>query len=430
MNKIYLDYAATTPVAPEVFEAMKPYFSEKFGNPSSVHGYGQEARSAIDKARGSIARFLDCEPSEILFTGGGSESDNLAIRGIIESVLPEFRGRHKKSHVVTSAIEHHAVLNTINDLMSEGKIEATYVAPDRDGVLNTQQVVRAIRENTVLVSIMYVNNEIGTVQPIREIGKIIEKENLGRLEKNPNARKIFFHTDAVQATEYFEMGTKYLHVDLLTMTAHKIYGPKGVGLLFVKKGTPIKPEITGGGQEYKKRAGTENVAGIVGFGKAAEMIIAERKGPSSISHPEQSEGSRDSSARPKGSPSGPQNDRLLNLRDKLIMGILSKIPYSELNGTDTCRSPNNVNFSFRGIEGESVILNLDMLGIAVSTGSACTSGSLEPSHVVTGIGYNEERAHSSIRFTLGRYTTEEEIDKVLEILPGIVSKLRKMSPIR
>lgn len=426
MNKIYLDYAATTPVAPEVFEAMKPYFSEKFGNPSSVHGYGQEARSAIDKARGSVARFLDCEPSEILFTGGGSESDNLAIRGVVESVLPEFRGRHKKPHIVTSAIEHHAVLNTVKDLASEGKIEATYVAPDKDGVLNTQQVVRAIRENTVLVSIMYVNNEIGTVQPIREIGKIVEKENLGRLEKNPNARKIFFHTDAVQATEYFEMGTKYLHVDLLTMTAHKIYGPKGVGLLFVKKGTPIKPEITGGGQEYKKRAGTENVAGIVGFGKAVEMIIAERKESSSVSHPELISGSQEI-------PKLVRNDesiRIIKYRDKLIKGIVDSIPDSELNGTDICRSPNNANFSFRGVEGESVILNLDMLGIAVSTGSACTSGSLEPSHVITGIGYDEERAHSSIRFTFGRHTTDEEIDKVLEILPGIVSKLRKMSPIR
>lgn len=428
MNKIYLDYSATTPIDPKVLEAMNPYLSDNFGNPSSVHSFGQDARAAIDKSRETLANFLNCEPSEIIFTSGGSESDNLAIRGVIEAVIPEYKGMNKKPHIVTSSIEHHAVLDTIKDLENEGKIEVAYISPDKDGVLNSQQVVRAIRENTVLVSVMYVNNEIGTVQPIREIGKKIEKENLGRLEQNPSARKIFFHTDAVQAAEYFEMGTKYLHVDLLTLTAHKIYGPKGVGALFVKKGTPLKSEITGGGQEYKKRAGTENVAGIVGFAKAVEMIIAKRKESSSASHPDPSadgEGSQeiDSSA-------SPQNDRSLKLRDKLIRGIIDNIADAQLNGTDICRSPGNVNISFKGIEGESVLLNLDMQGIAASTGSACTSGSLEPSHVIMGIGYNEERAHSSIRFTLGRYTTSAEIDKVIEVLPGIVEKLRKMSPIK
>lgn len=414
MRKIYLDYAATTPVATEVIEAMAPYFAENFGNPSSVHGFGQAARAAIDKAREFLAFFLDCSPSELLFTSGGSESDNLAIRGVIEALIPDYKGMKEKPHVVTSTIEHHAVLDTVKALELEGKIEATYVNPEKDGVLNSQQIIRAIRENTALVSIMYVNNEIGTVQPIREIGKAIEKENLGRLEKNPSARKIYFHTDAVQAAEYFEMGTKHLHVDLLTMTAHKIYGPKGIGLLFVKKGTPVKPEITGGGQEYKKRAGTENVAGIVGFARAAELT----------------QNSKLPSASLRAGKTQNYNFKTEKLRDKLISGIRASISDAELNGTDICRSPNNANFSFKGVEGESILLNLDMQGIAASSGSACTSGSLEPSHVIMALGYPEERAHSSIRFTIGRYTKEEEIDRLIEVLPPIVEKLRKMSPIR
>jgi cysteine desulfurase len=249
---------------------------------------------------------------------------------------------------------------------------------------------------------------------------MIEKENIGRLEKNPSARKIFFHTDAVQAAEYFELGVKYLHVDLLTMTAHKIYGPKGIGLLFVKKGTPLKPEITGGGQEYKKRAGTENVAGIVGFGVACEFVIKDRA---------DTEGGMIGDDFPELKMSN-ATKKSTKIRDKMIRGILDKIPDAELNGTDICRSPNNVNISFRGIEGESILLNLDMIGIAASTGSACTSGSLEPSHVIMALGYPEERAHSSIRFTIGKYTTEEEIDRLLDVLPGIIEKLRAMSPIK
>jgi len=419
VKRIYLDNAATTPVAPEVIEAMTPYFGVSFGNPSSVHGFGQEARAAVDKAREFLAFFLDCAPSEILFTSGGSESDNLAIRGVIESMLPDYKGMNKKPHVVTSTFEHHAVLDTVKDLEKQGKIEATYISPEQDGVINSQQVVKAIRKNTALVSVMYVNNEIGTAQPIREIGKMIEKENLGRLEKNPNAQKIYFHTDAVQAAEYFEMGTKYLHVDLLTMTAHKIYGPKGVGLLFAKKGTPLKPEITGGGQEYKKRAGTENVAGIVGFAKAAELVIRDAADTDGAIVSEDFPSLKMTNA----------TEKSLKLREKLIRGIVDNIANAKLNGTDICRSPNNVNISFAGIEGESILLNLDMLGIAASTGSACTSGSLEPSHVIMALGYPEERAHSSIRFTIGRYTTEEEIDRLMEVLPGIIEKLRKISPI-
>lgn len=390
MKKIYLDNAATTPVHPEVLAAMTPYFSDQFGNASSIHSFGQVAKSAVDSARREIAKFLNCKSTEIIFTSGGSESDNLAINGVVESLKSKVES---KPHVITSAFEHHAVLDTIKELEADGVIEATYIKPNSDGLIGAESVKKAIKKNTLLVSIMYVNNEIGTVQPIRAIGQMIEKENKTR------DSRIFFHSDAVQAAEYFEMNVDYLHVDLLSMSAHKIYGPKSVGLLYVRSGTPIKHQIVGGGQEYKKRAGTENVPGIIGFAKAIELIDRSK------------------------------NERLKKLRDRLIDGLL-KIPNSRLNGSQEERSPANVNISFLNAEGESILLNLDMEGIAASTGSACTSGSLDPSHVLSAMGLPPEECHGSIRFTLGRQTTAEEIDEVILVMKSVVAKLRKMSPLK
>jgi len=436
MKKIYLDNAATTPVDAEVLKAMNPYFADDFGNPSSIHSFGQVARSAIDQSRNKIANFLNCKSTEIIFTSGGSESDNLAIRGVVESVIPtKMEGSSKRfldsarndkenrndkkilPHIITSAFEHHAVLDTIKELENDGVVEATYIKPNSDGIIETGSVEKAIKNNTVLISIMYVNNEIGTVQPIREIGKLIEKINSNVEIRNPkqirnskfeiraseNSGRIFFHTDAVQATEYFEMNVDYLHVDLLSMSAHKIYGPKSVGLLYVRSSVPIKHQIVGGGQEYKKRAGTENVPGIVGFAKAIEILNNKSK---IIDN----------------------NKRVEILRNKLIDGLL-KIPNSRLNGSRNDRSPTNVNISFLNAEGESILLNLDMEGIAASTGSACTSGSLEPSHVLSSLALPPEECHGSIRFTLGRQTSAEEIDKVILAMKNIVEKLRKMSPL-
>ena len=457
MKRIYLDHSATTPIDKSVLKAMLPYLSDNFGNPSSVHSFGQEARAAVDNARHQIAGFLNCKSTEVIFTSGGSESDNLAIRGVINQTLKQVQNDKKIPHIVTSAFEHHAVLETIKELEAEGKIEATYIKPNCDGIIKVEKVEKAIKENTVLVSIMYVNNEIGTAQPIREIGKMIERINRKRLIENGNLygkkkkeignkaiiqsqislpadasrqamqagkpisnfhqllSKIYFHTDAVQATEYFPMDVDYLHVDLLTLSAHKIYGPKGTGLLYVRTGVPIKHQIVGGGQEYKKRAGTENVAGIVGFAKAVEMAKKSKiKNQKSI---------RLGSAQPRLI-----KPKVEILRNKLIDGILKKIPNSFLNGSKEFRSPVNVNISFINAEGEAILLNLDMEGIAASTGSACTSGSLEPSHVLLSMGLSPKECHGSIRFTLGRSTTETEIDKVLKVLPAIIKKLRKMSP--
>ena len=413
MRQIYLDHSATTPVDPEVLKAMLPYFADKFGNASSIHSYGQEARAAVDQARETVANFLNCKTSEIIFTSGGSESDNLAIKGLIEVSRDRLRLNKKKPHVITSAFEHHAVFDTVKELEKEGKIEATYIIPGNDGIITTEEIERAIKENTVLVSIMYVNNEIGTVQPIREIGKIIEKLNRDRLSvdqiisgetnqpiNQSTNQRIFFHTDAVQAAEYFNMDVDYLHVDLLTFSAHKIYGPKGIGVLYARKGTPLKHQIVGGGQEYKMRAGTENIAGIVGLAEAAKQITNHKS----------------------------QITNIKKLRDKLIRGIEKNIPACRLNGSNINRSPNNVSFSFKNAEGESILLNLDSLGIAASSGSACTSGSLEPSHVLLAIGTSPEEAHGSVRFTLGLGTTEKEVDYVIKVLPDIIKKLRKMSP--
>lgn len=421
MKKIYLDNAATTPIAPEVIEKINDINTHYFGNPSSIHTIGQEARKIVDDSRQIVANFLECNPEEVIFTSGGSESDNLAIRGLIEGIR---RKGEQRPHIITSATEHHAVLHTVQDLEKEGLIEATYIKPDQEGLITPEIVEKEIKDNTVLVSIIYVNNETGVVQPIAEIGKMIARINTNTspdpsYSKRGNSR-IYFHTDAVQAAEFFKISPEYLGVDLLTFTAHKFHGPKGVGVLYVKKGTPIKPMITGGDQEFRLRAGTENIAGIAGLAEAIELIQKDRKESDNLII-EESLPELITSREAK---------RLIVMRDKLIDGIIKNIPDSILNGSPIRRSPNIVNISFLNAEGEAIILNLDFLGIAVSSGSACTSRSLDPSHVLSAMGIPPEKAHGSIRFSFGKFTLEEDIDRVLEVLSGIIEKLRMMSPFK
>ena len=392
IKHIYLDNAATTRLDSKVLAAMKPFFTETYGNASSVHTFGQEARRAVEGAREEIAKFLNCDSMEVVFTSGGSESDNLAIRGVVENYL---KTNKDVPHVVTSELEHHAVLHTVQALEKEGKISVTYLKPDQFGIVTPTQVKNSLKKNTILVSIMYVNNEIGTVLPIAEIGKMLEGENANR------ELKIIFHTDAVQATEFFDMNVQELKVDLLTLTAHKIHGPKGVGALFIRKGVRLLPMITGGEQEFRKRAGTENVPGIVGFAMAVKQVKSSKS---------KIEGMR-------------------KLRDKLEHYLLSNVSDTFLNGHPKKRSPAILNISFKNAEGEAIILNLDFLGIAVSSGSACTAMSLDPSHVLTAIGVPRELSHGAIRFSLSRETTEGEIDQLTSELPGIIEKLRMMSPL-
>jgi len=397
MKRIYLDYAATSPTKKTVLQAMQPYFLDKFGNPSSLHSFGQEARAGVDWAREQVAKFLNCKPTEIIFTSGGTESDNLAIRGVTEEQRAKSK-EQKLPHIITSAIEHHAVLHTCQDLEKKGLAEVTYLPVDKFGRVSVSDVRKAIKENTVLVSIMYANNEVGTIEPIRDIGKMIEKTNKFRI--SDFGFRILFHTDAVQAIGYLNCDVKYLHIDMLSLSAHKFGGPKGVGALYVKEGINLAPEITGGGQEYKKRAGTENVPAIVGLSAAIATTNNQQ----------------------------PTINKIQKLRDKLIDGILREIPDVILTGHPKERLPNIASFCFKYIEGESIMLNLDLKGVAVSTGSACTSGSLQPSHVLMACGFNHETTQGFIRFSLGEDTTEEEIDYVLKILPPIVKRLRKMSP--
>ena len=383
MRRIYLDYAATTPMDPEVLKAMLPYFTDRFGNPSSIHSFGQEAKAAVEKARREIASFLGAKQDEIIFTSGGSESDNFAIKGVA------YANKHKGNHIITSSIEHHAVIKSCEFLEKMG-FEVTYLPVSKDGLVDPEDVKKAITDKTILISIMHASNEIGTIQPIKEIGKIARK------------KKIYFHSDAVQTFGHIHINVDELNVDLLSVSAHKLCGPKGIGVLYVRKGTRIVSFIHGGGQERKRRASTENVPAIVGFGKAVE--IAKKTMDEEVK-------------------------KLVILRDKLIKGILEKIDNVYLNGHPARRLPNNVNVSVESIEGESMLLNLDMEGIAASTGSACTSASLEASHVLLALGLSHELAHGSLRFTLGRYTEKEDINKVLEILPKIVKKLRSISPL-
>lgn len=391
MKRIYLDHAATTPTHPEVLAEMRPYFSERFGNPSSIHSFGQEARAAVEKAREQVAGLIGGSVQEIVFTSGGTESDNFALHGALIANMS------KGDHIITSAIEHHAVLETCKFLEKHGA-QVTYLPVDKYGLVDPQDVGKAITDKTILVSVMHANNEIGTIEPIEEISKILND----RRGTKDEGRKIYFHTDAVQTVGGIPVDVNKLGVDLLSISSHKLYGPKGVGALYIKKGTRIAPFLRGGGQERNRRATTENVPGIVGFGKACELARLELD--ARIKH-------------------------LLPLRDKLLKGIMARIPDVLLNGHPDKRLPKNVDVTVKYVEGESMLLNLDMAGIAVSTGSACSSGSLEPSHVLIATGISPELAHGSVRFTLGRSTTEADIDYVLEVFPKIVEKLRKMSPL-
>ncbi|MGH2331631.1 cysteine desulfurase NifS [Thermoanaerobacter mathranii] len=383
MDRIYLDNAATTAVDKRVLEAMLPYYSDIFGNPSSPYSYGQEAKKAIEEAREKVAKALGADSDEIYFTSGGSESDNWALKGVAYAL------KDKGNHIITTEIEHHAVLNTCRYLEKEG-FKVTYLPVDEYGVVKPEDLKKAITDKTILVSVMFANNEIGTIEPIEELVKIAHEKN------------VYFHTDAVQAVGNIPIDVKKLDVDLLSLSAHKIYGPKGVGALYIKKGVKIHSFIQGGTQEKNRRAGTENVPGIVGLGEAIELITKNLDC---------------------------HINKLTFLRDKLINGILEKIPYVRLNGHPTKRLPGNVNVSFEFIDGESLILNLDMAGICASSGSACTSGSLEPSHVLLAIGLSKELARGSLRLTIGKDNTEEDIDKVLEALPQIVKRLRSISQI-
>ena len=388
MNKriVYLDHAATTPVDPRVVEAMMPYWTEKYGNASSIYSLGREARKAIDEARQTVADILGCQPREIIFTSCGSESDNLALRGVAFAR----RERFGKNHIITSPIEHHAVGHTCEQLEKHFGFEVTYVPVDEYGVVDPDDVGRAIREDTALISIMYANNEVGTIEPIAEIGKIAREKGIP------------FHTDAVQAGGALPLNVDELNVDLLSLSAHKFYGPKGIGVLYVRKGTPLLPMQTGGGHEYNRRAGTENTAYIVGLATALRLAYEELES---------------------------RNAHMQRLRDRLIEEITAEIPDVQLTGHPTNRLPNNASFVIKYIEGESMLLKLDLEGICASSGSACTSASLEPSHVLTAMGIPHEIAHGSLRLTLGRDNTDEDIDYVMSVLPGIVQKLRAMSPL-
>jgi cysteine desulfurase len=405
---IYLDHSATTPVDKKVLAAMLPYFDKDFGNPSSIHYFGQKAIAGVDRAREQAAEFLHCEPQEIIFTSGATESNNLALRGVVKVALS---AGIKNPHIIISAVEHDAILEPARELEAEGA-EITRLAVDKTGKISLEDLERAIKENTVLVSIMYVNSEVGIIQPIREAGKIIKKINEKRLndwqkfgsaKKQPRPRKIYFHTDAVQAANFLDCDIKKLFVDLLSLSGHKVYGPKGVGLLFVKKGVEIKPLVLGGHHEKNLRSGTLNVPGIVGLSEALAQITP--------------------AVREKN------NKKISNLRDYLVDGVLKNISDVILNTDRENSTPAHAHFTFRGAEGESILISLDFSGIAVSTGSACASQSLTGSHVLSVMGISEEDSNYAVRFTLGKNNTKEEISQVIKILPGIIEKLRKMNPV-
>lgn len=384
MKTTYMDYSATTYVKTEVLDAMMPFFTEKFGNPSSFYGISRETKMAIDNARAQVAKAINCDPNEVYFTGGGSEADNWAIKGIATAHMK------KGNHIITTKIEHHAVLHTCEFLEKFG-FEVTYLDVNEEGFVDLKQLEEAITDKTILVSIMFANNEIGTIQPIKEIGALCRE------------KKVLFHTDAVQAVGSVPVDVKEMNIDLLSLAGHKLYGPKGIGALYIRRGIRIDNLIHGGGQERGRRAGTENIPGVVGLGKAIELAtenIEENRA------------------------------RLTVLRDKLIDGILERIPYARLNGPrGDKRLPGNSNISFEFIEGESILLSLDFEGICASSGSACTSGSLDPSHVLLAIGLPHEKAHGSLRTTLGAASTEEDVEKLLNELPPIIERLRNMSPL-
>lgn len=382
-KRIYADNAATTKVAPEVVDAMLPYFTETYGNPSSIYNEGRTARVAVEKAREQVANAIGASPKEIYFTGSGSEADNWALRSTARALSK------KGNHIITSAVEHHAVLHTCQDLEKQG-FEVTYLPVDKYGMVSPDDVKAAIKDTTIMISIMFANNEIGTIMPIAEIGKIAKEAG------------VVFHTDAVQAVGNVEIDVKAMNIDMLSLTAHKFHGPKGCGALYVRQGVKLMSFITGGAQERMRRAGTENVPGIVGLGKAIELATANIK---------------------------EKQEKLIALRDRYIKKVLETVPYSRLNGHPTERLAGNANISFEYIEGEGLLLSLDMKGIAASSGSACTSGSLDPSHVLLAIGLKHEQAHGSLRTSFGEDTTVEDIDYMVDAIAEIVTRLRSMSPL-
>jgi len=383
MKRIYFDHSATTPVDSEVASLMVEYMTEKFGNPSSIHLFGREVHKAVDEARQQVAALIGANPNEIFFTSGGTEADNLALKGIA------LANRKKGNHIITTCIEHHAILHTCEYLEKQG-FNVTYLPVDENAMVRLEDVKKAITDQTILISVMFANNEVGTIQPIKEIGKIAREKG------------IYFHTDAVQAAGNYPIDVAEYNIDLLTLSAHKFHGPKGVGALYVRRGIRIDAVQHGGGQERSLRPGTENTPGIIGLGKAAE--IAKRDMAKKIAH-------------------------VTALRDKLAKGITERITDIKLNGHPTVRMPGNINFSFLYVEGESLLLNLDLKGIAASSGSACTSGSLDPSHVLLAMGLTHEVAHGSLRLSLGRGNTEDDIDYCLTVLPEIIERLRSMSPL-
>jgi cysteine desulfurase len=392
-KRIYLDYAATTPVDPRVLKATLPYFSDKFGNTMSLHSFGQEMKQVLEESREVVADLIKAKPQEIIFTSSGTESNNLALKGI---ALASLRGRSgfanqkKGRHIIISSIEHPCVMESAKWLKTQG-FEITKLPVDRYGLINPKDVKKAIRKETILVSIIHGNNEIGTIQNIEEIGKICRE------------KKVYFHTDATQSFGKIPIDVNKMNIDLLTANSHKMYGPKGAALLFIREGTKIEPILHGGGHEAGLRSSTVNVPAIVGFAEAVKICKKVMK---------------------------KESQRLTRLRNKLINGVLSKIPDSHLNGHPTKRLPNNANFWFAGVEGESIVIQLDLLGIAASTGSACSSVKLEPSHVLLAIGLKHAEAHGSLRLSLGRWTTEKDINYVLKVLPGIIKKLREISGIK
>ena len=394
-KKVYLDYASTTPLDPRVFSAMKPYFSQKFGNPMSLHSFGKEAKEAVEKSRKIAGDFFGCDSGEIIFTSGATESNNFAIKGV---ALASRSGRKTKPHIITTQFEHSCVLEASKKLEERGMADVSYVPVSKEGIVSAADVLKEIRNNTILVSVMYVNNEIGTIQPIKEIGKLVGTVNAARERKN--LPKILFHTDAVQAVNYLDCNVQNLGIDLLTASGHKIYGPKGIGCLYIRKNTPILSIQDGGSHEFGFRAGTLNVPGIVGFGTALEIAEKERK----------------------------RNYKIVEkMRDYLIARILKEIQGVKLNGSKIKRVPNNTNLTVKDVEGEGMLLELDMKGIAVSTGSACSAGDLRPSHVLTAIGISEEESHGSLRVTLGKFTTKQEIDYFFNSFKEAIARLRKIA---
>jgi cysteine desulfurase len=383
VKKIYMDYAATTPVHPDVLKTMLPYFSEVFGNPSSIHSYGQEARAAVEASRAKLASLIGARNEEIIFTSGGTESDNFAVKGVA------WANESKGNHIITTPIEHHAVLEPCHFLEKRG-YQITLLPVDKTGMVDPQDVKKAITSKTILVSIMHASNEVGTVQPLAEIGKITREA------------EVYLHTDAVQTLGHLPIDVNQLNVDLLSLSGHKLCGPKGVGALYIRRGTRVQPVMLGGGQEDGRRGSTYNVPGIVGLGKAVEIAAAEMR---------------------------EEGDRVTALRDKLIRGIKQKIEYVSLNGHPAQRLPNNVNFSVAFVEGEATLLTLDMEDICASTGSACSSESSEPSHVLTAMRIPPELARCSLRFSLGKWTSEAEVDRVLDVLPRVIARLREVSPL-